>query len=73
MSMLKTYTYSDFFLNSRKKWVKHKLETFSQIYINMFSQVNLENQSLRKRKTEIHVEKSDINFQTVSLFNITPV
>ena len=27
--------YSDFFLNSHKKWVKHKLETFSQIYIYM--------------------------------------
>ena len=39
----------------------------------MLPQVNLENQSLRKRKTEIHVEKSDINFQTVSPFNITPV
>ena len=25
--MLKTYTYSDSFLNSRKKWVKHKLWT----------------------------------------------
>ena len=47
--------YSDFFLNSRKKWVKQKLETFSQIYIYMLSQVSLENQSLRKRKTEIHV------------------
>ena len=33
MSMLKIYTYSIFFLNSCKKWVKHKLETFSQIYI----------------------------------------
>ena len=39
----------------------------------MLSQVSLENQSLRKRKTEINVEKSDINFQTVSPFNITPV
>ena len=52
MSMLKTYVYSDF-LNSRKKWVKHKLKTFSQIY--MLCQVNPENQSLCKRKTEIHV------------------
>ena len=39
----------------------------------MLSQVGLENQSLRKRKTEIHVYKSDISFQTVSPFNITPV
>ena len=44
---------------------------FSNVY--MLSQVNLENQSIRKRKTEIHVEKSDINFQTVTPFNITPV
>ena len=42
MSMLKTYVYSGVFffvvvcffvLNSRKKWVKHKRKTFSQIYI----------------------------------------
>ena len=51
--MLNTYMYSDFKKNSRKKWVKHKLKTFSQIY--MLSRVSLENKSLRKRKTEFHV------------------
>ena len=39
----------------------------------MLCQVNPENQSLYKRKTEIHVQTSDINFQTISPFNITPV
>ena len=51
--MLKTYTYSDFFLNSRKKWVTNWKPFLKYIY--MLSQVNLENQLLRKRKTEIHV------------------
>ena len=55
MSMLKTYTFFFFFLNSRKKWVEQKLKTFSQTYICMLCQVNPENQSLRERKTEIHV------------------
>ena len=52
--MLKAYMYSDFFffLNSRKKWVKHKLKTFFQIYLYykiMLCQVNPVNQSLCKR------------------------
>ena len=56
MSMLKIYMYSDdFFLNYRKKWVKHKLKIFSQIYIYTICQINPENQSLRKRKIETHV------------------
>ena len=54
LSMLKNWYVFRFFKDSRKKWVKHKLKTFSQIYI-MLCQVNPENQSLRKRKTEIHV------------------
>ena len=68
MSMLKTYIYSDFFififLNSRKKWVKHKLKTFSQIYICFVKSIHKkkkrkkkqqQQQSLRKHKTEIRV------------------
>ena len=32
--MLKSYMYLDIIIfNSRKKWVKHKLKIFSQIYI----------------------------------------
>ena len=52
MSMLKTYTYSDFFLNSRKKWVKHKLGTFSQIYTYAFS-------DFKKKKKEKKGEKQN--------------
>ena len=54
--MLKTYTYSDFFFKYKKIVRSGKTQTgnlFSNIY--MLSQVNLENQSLRKRKTEVHV------------------
>ena len=37
MYMLKTYICIQIFKNIRKKWVKYKLKTFSQIYIYALS------------------------------------
>ena len=53
MSMLKTYMYSDFLKQSLEVAKTQTQNLFSNIY--MLFQVNLENQSFRKHKTEIHV------------------
>ena len=53
MSMLKTYIYSDFFLNSRTKWVKHKLKTFSQIYICFVKSIQKKKKKKKKSKKKI--------------------
>ena len=59
MSMLKTYVFR-FFLNSCKKWVKHKLKTFSQLYIRFLKSIqktnhltNVKHKSMYKNQTSI--------------------
>ena len=61
MSMLKNlHIFRWFFLNSRKKWVKHKLKTLSQIYICFVKSIqktkhfaNVKQKSMYKHQTSI--------------------
>ena len=60
--MLKTYVYSDdfFFLNSRKKWAKHKLKTFSQIYICFVKSIQKTNHSAKGSSERLSVSEEHL-------------
>ena len=70
---VKNFTCIQIFFKSLEVGKTQTENLFSNIIYALSSQSRKPIISLRKRKTEIHVSTSDLNFQTVSPFNIIPV